>query len=106
MPSAKYKQYAQQMKSQNQELWAEFAKVHQAVLDSGGLDKDPQATAQFHKVGQKVVDVMRDWDRRLCSAMGRGKFSKYSQQLSEKFWAEVAKDFELIYSVGLKTSSL
>lgn len=99
MPSAKYKQYYQQMKAQNQELWAEFAQVHQ------NFEADQAAhEAEFHQVGQKVVEVLRDWDRRLCSAMGRGAFSKYSQQLSEKFWGEAQKDFSLIYSVGVRHS--
>lgn len=104
MAVAKYKQYYQQMKEQNQALWAEFAKIHQAVLDSGGIDRDSKLTAKFHQTGQRLVDVIRDWDRRLCSAMGRGAFSKYSEKLSEKFWAEAAKEFELIYSVGVKKS--
>lgn len=48
------------------------------------------------------MDVVRDWDRRLLSAMGRGDFSKYSEQLPDKFWTEVRTEFPLISKVGLK----
>lgn len=99
MPAAKYKQYFMQMQEQNEELFAEFLQVHQAYeADKKKHEED------FHRVGQKVVDVIRDWDRRLCSAMGRGAFSKYSEQLSEKFWSEAKKIFPLVYSVGVRNS--
>jgi hypothetical protein len=63
---------------------------------------DPAKNAEvFHGEGRKVLDIIRDWDRRLCSSMGRGKFSGYTQQLSEKFWNEVRKDFSLIDKVGV-----
>jgi hypothetical protein len=99
MPAAKYKEYFSKMSEQNEELFAEFLQVHQNYeADQNKYE------VEFHQVGQKVVDVMRDWDRRLCSAMGRGAFSKYSEQLSEKFWGEAKKIFPLIYSVGVKHS--
>ncbi len=99
MPIAKYKQYFAQMQTQNQDLFAEFTRIHR-LFESDAK----QYEVEFHQVGQKVVDVIRDWDRRLCSAIGRGAFSKYSEQLSEKFWGEAKKIFPLIYSVGVKNS--
>jgi sugar-specific transcriptional regulator TrmB len=94
----KYKQYYQNMMEQEKQKFAEFKKIH----DKFELDKDKNRE-EFNQVGQKVVDVIRDWDRRLCSAMGRGVFSKYSEQLSDKFWGEVRKEFKLIDLVGVKT---
>lgn len=99
MPPAKYKLYFSQMQEQNEELFADFLRIHQ--LFESDADKHGE---DFHRVGQKVVDIIRDWDRRLCSAMGRGSFSKYSEQLSEKFWGEAKKIFPLIHSVGVKFS--
>jgi len=99
MPTAKYKQYFTQMQEQNQELFDDFLRIHKLFE----VDEKKHGE-EFHQIGQKVVDVMRDWDRRLCSAMGRGAFSKYSEQLSEKFWGEAKKIFPLIYSVGVRKS--
>ena len=97
MPKAKYKQYFSQMEEQNKDLFAEFFEVHQLFEMEGEKHQE-----KFHEVGKKVVDVVRDWDRRLCSAMGKGAFSQYSQKLSEKFWDEVRKSFPLIDKVGVK----
>ena len=99
MAATKYKEYFSKMQEQNKELFAEFLQVHQDYE----ADQKKHGV-EFHQVGQKVVDVIRDWDRRLCSAMGRGAFSKYSEKLSEKFWGEAKKIFPFIYSVGVKNS--
>ncbi|NCN45231.1 MAG: hypothetical protein COU63_04595 [Candidatus Pacebacteria bacterium CG10_big_fil_rev_8_21_14_0_10_36_11] len=97
MAAAKYKQYFTQMEEQNKEIFADFFRVHQLFeLDGTKYEEE------FHKTGQRVVDVIRDWDRRLCSAMGRGAFSQYSQTLSEKFWDEARKTFPLIDRVGVR----
>ena len=97
MSPAKYKQYFTQMQEQNQEVFADFFRVHQLYeIDSNKHE------AEFHTTGQKLVDLMRDWDRRLCSAMGRGAFSQYSQKLSEKFWDEARKVYPLIDRVGVR----
>lgn len=96
MAQTKYKQYYDQMVAGNAQLFADFGVAH-AEYEQQTLDQ-----AGFNERGRKVVDVVRDWDRRLCSAMGRGAFSKYSEQLSEKFWSQVRKDFPLIDKVGLK----
>lgn len=96
MAQTKYKQYYQNMLVQNEKLFADFKKVHDHY-EAQVIDQ-----AEYNKQGLRVVDVIRDWDRRLCSAMGRGAFSKYSEQLSDKFWSEVRKDYPLIDKVGIK----
>jgi len=92
----KYKQYYQNMMTQNKDKFAEFKEIHEKFE----VDKEKYRD-EFNQVGQKIVDTIRDWDRRLCSAMGRGQFSKYSEQLSDKFWGEVRKEFKLIDLVGV-----
>ena len=96
MPATKYKQYYQQMIDANTQVFSEFLKIH----DLFAADKAKWGT-EFNRQGKTVLDIIRDWDRRLCSAMGRGQFSAYSQKLSEKFWSEVRKEFALIDLVGV-----
>jgi hypothetical protein len=96
MSAAKYKQYYQNMIEQNQQSFAAFQLVHDGYVQ-GKVNQD-----DFNKKGMKVVDIIRDWDRRLCSAMGKGAFSKYSEQLSEKFWNEARKSYSHIDKVGVK----
>ena len=52
------------------------------------------------------MDSIRDYDRKLCAQMGKGQYSKFSEQLSEKFWAEVRKIFPKIDFVGVKDITL
>lgn len=96
MAAAKYKQYYQKMREDNAALFDSFSEIH-------ALYQSDQASHQqsFNDVGQKVVDRVRDWDRRLCSAMGKGMYSQFSQKLSEKFWDLVRADFPLIDKVGV-----
>lgn len=96
MSQTKYQQYYKDMLAQNAEKFEAFTVVHDQY-QAGTLDQ-----ANYNLKGRLVVDIVRDWDRRLCAAMGRGAFSKYSEQLSDKFWAQVRKDFPLIDKVGLK----
>lgn len=93
----KYKQYYQQMVDEHTELFAQFKQIHDEFV----IDRETWSE-QFNQVGQKVVDIIRVWDRRLCSAMNRGVYSSYSQQLSEKFWIEVKKHYSHIDLVGVK----
>lgn len=97
MAQTKYREYYQKMVAENQQLFTDFLKIHDLFV------QDPNKhEAAFHELGQRVVDRVRDYDRRLCSAMGRGVFSTYSQQLSEKFWGLVREDFAKIDMVGVR----
>lgn len=96
MAAVKYKEYYQKMFDQHKPIFMAFLTIHDAFV----ADPEKNATV-FHTEGRKVLDIIRDWDRRLCASMGRGKFSGYTQTLSEKFWNEVRKDFSLIDKVGV-----
>jgi len=95
----KYKQYFQQMVDQNHELFTSFKKTH----DSYQTDRKLWS-AQFHAHGLPVVDVIRDWERRLCSTMERGKNAAFSARVAEKFWGEVKLYLPLIERVGVKSN--
>lgn len=94
--AAKYKEYYQNMIVDNQKLFADFLPIHDEFA-AGEISQEA-----FNAGGQKVVDTIRDWDRRLCSAMGKGAYSKYAEKLSEKFWGEARKTYSKIDQVGVK----
>lgn len=101
MAQTKYREYYEKMVAENRELFDDFLKVNDLFR------KDSASNAEkFHQVGQKVVDKIRDFDRRLCSAMGRGVYSTYSQKLSEKFWDLARQDFDQIDMVGVKIKTV
>jgi len=98
MATQKYQQFYDLLWENNQELLEEFRVIHDAFAQG-----DSSKEEEFHSVGIRVLDKIREWDRRLCSGMSRGQFSQYTVKLSEKFWERVRKDFSLIDEVGVRT---
>lgn len=95
----KYKAFYTQMEQTNAALFDAFQKIHDGYKsDRKKFSKD------FHAVGTEILDIVRDWDRRLCAGMERGKNAVYSNKVSEKFWNEVKKRFSHIELVGVKSN--
>jgi len=97
MASPKFQVYYQKMIDENRQLFDRFAKLNEHYAKNPDSD-----TVEFHQFGQQILDVIRDYDRRLCAAMGRGVYSVYSEKLSQKFWDLVRQDFSQIDMVGVK----
>lgn len=97
MAKTKYLRFYELMTERNSELFDNFQTIH----DQYAFNPE-KWESQFHGQGQEVLDVIRDWERRLCSGMERGVNAVYSQKVSEKFWGEVKKRFALIEKVGLR----
>jgi uncharacterized NAD(P)/FAD-binding protein YdhS len=92
-----YKKMVSLMTEQNKELFENFRDIH----DEYAMNP---ATWQkiFNEYGGEVMDIMRDYERKLCANMATGKYGRFSKNLSEKFWAEVKKIFPKIDFVGVK----
>jgi hypothetical protein len=97
MAKTKYLKFYELMTEKNSELFDRFQKIHDEYLVDSKKNE-----AKFHQEGQEVLDVIRDWERRLCSGMERGVNAVYSQKVSEKFWGEVKKRFSLVEKIGIK----
>jgi hypothetical protein len=95
----KYKQFFQEMSDEHQELFVRFDAVH-----TGYLHNRKAFSAQFHSLGQEVVDIMRDWERRLCAGMERGSNGVFSSKVADKFWAEIKKRYSHIELVGVRSN--
>ncbi len=99
MPLPKYKKYYQLMREQNAAAFDAFSKIHAAYL----LDRKTHSHA-FHRDGQPIVDLIRDWERRLCAGMERGNNGQYSNKVAEKFWQEAKAEFSHIERVGVRSN--
>lgn len=97
MAEAKYKKFYKLMREKEEKLFLEFEDIHQSYKENSKANQP-----EFNRVGEKVVEVIRDWDRKLCSTMGKTMYGQYSQQVSEKFWDLVRQDFDQIDMVGVK----
>ena len=71
------------MVTQNQKLFDDFLRVHTNFV----INQEKHA-AQFHDEGRDVLDIIRFWERKLCSGMEKGKNGQYSSKVAEKFWDE------------------
>jgi hypothetical protein len=96
MAAPKYKEYFQKMLDENKEAFDAFAKLHMDY----SLD---QATLQekFNMEGEKIMEIVREYENKLCSGTERGMYNHYSAGLADKFQSEVRAHFPLIDNVGL-----
>ncbi len=87
------------MMEKNKELFDNFDDIHREY----GLN--PQQWQKiFNEYGREVVELVRDYERRLCSNMATGKFGLFSKNLSDKLWGLVRKKFPKIDFVGVISS--
>jgi len=92
----KYKDYVNKMLDENKKLFETFKKLH----DDYALNQDP-LQEKFNTEGEKILEVVRDYENRLCANTERGMYNKYSPNLAEKFQDEVRKVFPMIDHIGL-----
>lgn len=97
----KFSAYYQQMWEENETALRKFQDAHDTYKAN---QRNTGAKATFDTVGKEVLEVIHTWDQRLCTQMERGKNGVFSSKVSEKFWAEVKKDFPLIDLVGVEVS--
>lgn len=93
----KYKQTFDEMLSKNRELFIKFKITHDMYAT------DPKSwKGQFDTEGQKILEIIRDYENKLCGHSEAGQYSKYSANLADKFWTEVRKNYPRIDFVGVK----
>ncbi len=97
MSVTKYQLFYDRAREGRPELFLAFKEIHDNYSHNQAKFEE-----QFHTEGTKVLDILRDAERRLCSGQMRGGYGAYSQGLSEKFWVLVRKDFPLIDQVGVR----
>lgn len=86
------------MKETNKELFASFRKIH----DEYHLSEDTDSLQEkFNIEGEKVLVVVREWEGRLCSQSEKGGYGAFTGNLTEKFQAEIKKEFPMIDHVGI-----
>ena len=93
--AVKYRDYFEQMSSENAALFAEFQFIHDLYQQNRKANQ-----VVFNEKGALVRRVVEEWDRKLCGRMERGANASYSARLSEKFWGLVKARFPLIDFVG------
>lgn len=101
----KYKEYFDKMVSENKEAFGKFTQIHFEY----SIDQDKQSLAggtskiqeQFNKEGQVVLQIIHEWEDKLCKQSEKAGFGSYTAGLAEKFQAEVKSHFPLIDHIGI-----
>lgn len=97
----KFEKYYQQMWNEHADIMKEFQDIHDLYRSN---QRDVKAKEKFDEIGKRARTIMEEWDSRLCQQMERGHNSVFSAKVSEKFWAEVKKDFPFVDLVGVEIS--
>ncbi|KKS84778.1 MAG: hypothetical protein UV59_C0014G0021 [Candidatus Gottesmanbacteria bacterium GW2011_GWA1_43_11] len=85
------------MLADNESLFSRFKDVHDRYIQDCITNKQ-----EFNTVGAEVLEVIRKYENQLVGSTERSQYSKFSTQLSEKFWSGVRQLFPKIDFVGVK----
>lgn len=94
--TTKYKEYYEKMVSENKDLFEKFTKIHFEYSIDQNASQDT-----FDDSGTKVLDVIHEWENRLCKTSEGAGFGSYTTNLAEKFQNEIRSHFPLIDHVGI-----
>lgn len=85
------------MLQENKELFDNFSAIHEAYIINPQMNQ-----AKFNQTGSEVLEIIREYERKLCGNMNAGRYGAFSQGLSQKFWDEIRKVYSKIDFVGAR----
>lgn len=92
--SVKYKNTLKTLFEDEKQLFNSFKLVHDKYV------KNPKSVkSEFNELGSEVMKKLKHAEDMLCRQTETGRFNKFSNQLSEKFWGEVKKYYPAIDEV-------
>src|SRR3989344_4998605 len=94
--ATKYKEYYDRMIQVNQSVFDVFNKLYNEYIK----DQD-RLQERYNSEGKKVLEIIREWENKLCSQTEKAGFGNYATNLSEKFMSEVRKTYPLIDYIGV-----
>jgi hypothetical protein len=95
----KYREYYEKMISENKDLFDEFTQSHFEY----SIDQDKNQE-NFNKIGGKVLNIIHEYENRLCKTSEGAGFGSYTTNLAEKFQAEIKSHFPLVDHIGIIVS--
>lgn len=95
--AAKYRQLFLQMIEDNRDLFLDFKEIHDKFTEDPESFKD-----EFNEKGKVLVEIIREYELKLTAQQNRGQYSKFSSNLSDKFWDQIRGFLPKIDFVGVK----
>jgi hypothetical protein len=87
------------MTTENKDLFDTFKSIHDAYVLNPGVNQE-----KFNAIGKDVVEIIHEYERKLCGNMNSGSYGAFSQNLSQKFWDEIRKVYKKIDFIGVTIS--
>lgn len=92
----KYKEYFTRMVEENKSIFDAFTQLHFEY----STDQE-KYQEKFNSEGAKILNLIHEWENRLCKASEGAGYGSYTTGLAEKFQAEVRNHFPLIDHIGI-----
>ena len=94
--AAKYIEIFNEMVTKYEKEFDAFQEIHNDYM------KDPKKYQEiFNKEGAKIMDIIREYEDRLCGHMENTTNANYSANLSEKFRGEIKKYLPKLDMIGV-----
>lgn len=95
--SAKYIEIFNEMVEKYEKEFDHFQEIHDKY------EKDPQKWQEdFNKEGEKIMEIIRLYENRLCGHMENTQNATYSAGLAEKFRNEIKRYLPKLDMIGVK----
>ena len=92
----KYREYFLKMIEENQEVFDDFKKIH----DKYEKDTSSHQT-EYNTAGKPIIEIVREYEDRLCSRSEGSGYGSFTGNLAEKFWTEVRREYPMIDRIGI-----
>lgn len=95
--AAKYREYFDLMLKDHKETFENFKDIH----DHYTLEPEKYQKI-YNDYGREILEIVQEYENRLCSKSENSGYGKYSTNLADKFREEVKKYLPKINSIGLQ----
>jgi chromatin segregation and condensation protein Rec8/ScpA/Scc1 (kleisin family) len=94
--ATKYLETFKEMVSKYEKEFDDFQELHDKY------ETDPKKwQEEFNKEGAKIMDIVRDYENRLCGKMENTMNATYSANLAEKFRSEIKRYLPKLDMIGV-----
>lgn len=93
----KYQQIFLQMISEHESEFAKFKEIHDLYAKNQSKYHE-----EYDRLGKPIVEIIREYESKLCGKMESGGKAVFSSNLSEKFWNGIRQLYPYIDFVGVK----
>ena len=94
--ATKFKEYYDRMIAENKDAFSKFTQVHFEYSTN-----EEKFQEQFNAEGEKIMNIIHEWENKLCSQSEKAGYGSYTGGLAEKFQEEIRRHFPLIDHVGI-----